>query len=165
MRLLIAPITALLAISGTANAAKKVASVIGKDAYLSVPKLDEAHGDGTAMSQVLTENASEVVTAFDAARREMSASVAKIFALLTPSRTGTKTFASSSSNSMGDRAMGTMTVNANKISGRSTYASGLRETFTGTIAPDGRSYSGSSSLRYGLLSRRSPMGMEVETIF
>ena len=81
MRLILTLAAILLAFAPAAEA-KRVALVIGNDAYLSVPTLHKARGDAVAISQALAEDGFDVITSFDAPRREMSARLSEFIGRL-----------------------------------------------------------------------------------
>ncbi len=62
----------MAAASLPAQAAKRVALVIGNDTYESVPKLQKARNDAQAMAQALTKIGFDVISAQDVGRRAMS---------------------------------------------------------------------------------------------
>ncbi|MEO1494455.1 MAG: caspase family protein [Pseudomonadota bacterium] len=73
MRYLAALLIALMvALPGLAAAERRVALVIGNDAYDNVPVLLKAGNDARAMEQVLGEMGFEVISAIDASRRQMN---------------------------------------------------------------------------------------------
>jgi hypothetical protein len=92
MRLILCALAAILSLGQMAEA-KRVALVIGNDAYVSVPSLRKARGDAVAVSQALAENGYEVLTAFDAGRRDMSARLAEFIGRLDPGDTATVYYA------------------------------------------------------------------------
>lgn len=67
-------VLALMALAAPpqAEAAKRVALVIGNDAYENVPKLLKARNDAKAMADALTRIGFDVVSAEDVGRRAMS---------------------------------------------------------------------------------------------
>ena len=63
---------AVLVAGTSARADKRVALVIGNDAYQSVPQLTKANNDARAVGRILRELDFEVLESFDIARREMN---------------------------------------------------------------------------------------------
>jgi hypothetical protein len=69
---------ALLFATSPADAAKRVALVIGNNDYDNVPKLQKAVNDADAISKELAKLGFEVVTAQDVGRRAMSRALVEL---------------------------------------------------------------------------------------
>ena len=80
-------VLAVLAFSPSAVAAKRVALVIGIDAYDNLPKLQKAVNDEKAVAEALTTLGFEVVTGENLSRREMNAKLAELDAKIAPGDT------------------------------------------------------------------------------
>jgi Caspase domain len=80
-------VLAVLAFSPSAVTAKRVALVIGIDAYDNLPKLQKAVNDEKAVAEALTTLGFEVVTGENLSRREMNAKLAELDAKIAPGDT------------------------------------------------------------------------------
>ena len=72
LRSLIVAVLLVAATGAPAHAAKRIALVIGNDAYEGVPKLQKARNDAKAMAEALTKIGFDVISAEDVGRRAMS---------------------------------------------------------------------------------------------
>jgi Caspase domain len=70
-----------------AEAARKLALVIGINNYREVPKLEKAVGDAQAIAQTLAGMGFEVSTALDMDRRGLNLSLSKLYASISPGDT------------------------------------------------------------------------------
>lgn len=68
-------VLALIPLSAVAE--RRVALVIGNDAYDQVPRLDKAVADATAIAKTLAAQGFETVTATDSSRRQMNRSISE----------------------------------------------------------------------------------------
>ena len=73
--------------TGDAQAERRVALVIGNDAYSEVPKLEKAAGDARTIAQTLTALGFDVVTVLDANRARMSRAFADFETRVSPGDT------------------------------------------------------------------------------
>ncbi len=76
-----------------ANAAKRVALVIGNDTYESVPVLQKARNDARAMAEALTAMGFDVISANDVGRRAMSRALVEFERKIGPGDTALLFFA------------------------------------------------------------------------
>lgn len=83
------PVIILLLASFTvpAEAARKLALVIGINNYREVPKLEKAVGDATAIGQALSSIGFEVTSALDLDRRALNLALSKLYASIEPGDT------------------------------------------------------------------------------
>lgn len=81
-RALLAFALAMVAFAPSAEAAKRMALVIGIDAYKSLPKLEKAAGDARAMSGALKGLGFDVTQVINASRRELNIQIARFAARL-----------------------------------------------------------------------------------
>jgi Caspase domain len=86
-RVLLVICLVLAAVTGPAEAARKLALVIGINNYRDVPKLEKAVGDATAIGQALTTLGFEVSTALDMDRRSLNLALAKLYGSIEPGDT------------------------------------------------------------------------------
>jgi uncharacterized caspase-like protein len=79
-------LTVIWLICGTAPgmAAKRLALVIGNDAYVELPSLRKAVNDANATQEALAELGYEVVAAVNASRKEMTQTIARFESLIEP---------------------------------------------------------------------------------
>ncbi len=78
-------LTAVLAMP--AQAAKKIAFVIGINDYKEIPKLEKAVGDARAIAQTLSSLGYRVTTALDMDRRGLNLALSKLYASIEPGDT------------------------------------------------------------------------------
>jgi hypothetical protein len=86
-RALFATLICLTVFVHPAEAARKLALVIGNNDYRDVPKLDKAVGDAQAIGQALAGLGFEVTTALDADRRTLNLALSKLYAAIEPGDT------------------------------------------------------------------------------
>ncbi|MDU9003859.1 caspase family protein [Sedimentitalea todarodis] len=67
----------LALVPGSAAAERRMALVIGNDAYDQVPRLEKAVADATAIAETLTAQGFETITATDSSRRQMNRSISE----------------------------------------------------------------------------------------
>ena len=77
----------LLAAASSAEAARRVALVIGNNDYAEVPKLEKAQGDAQAISATLQGLGFDVITVLDASRSRMSRALADFETRVSPGDT------------------------------------------------------------------------------
>lgn len=61
----------------SAAAERRIALIIGNDAYDQVPRLDKAAADATAIAETLTAQGFETITTTDSSRRQMNRSISE----------------------------------------------------------------------------------------
>lgn len=76
-----------------AMAERRIALILGNDAYDQVPALEKAVADATAISETLAAQGFETVTATDASRRQMNRSISEFTGMLQPGDTAVLFFA------------------------------------------------------------------------
>jgi uncharacterized caspase-like protein len=86
-RLLLLATLLLAAFSLPAEAARKLALVIGINNYREVPKLEKAVGDAQAMGEALSRIGFQVTTALDMDRRGLNLALSKLYASIEPGDT------------------------------------------------------------------------------
>ena len=79
--------------ASTAQAAKRIALVIGNDSYAHVPALEKARSDATAMGQALSGVGFDVTRVLDAGRSEMNRAISTFVGKLQPGDTAFVFFA------------------------------------------------------------------------
>lgn len=87
MPVLILLVITFLMTSAPADAAKRLALIIGNDTYSFVPKLAKARSDARAMAETMTGLGFETITAFDADRRGMNRAITSFTSRLEPGDT------------------------------------------------------------------------------
>lgn len=88
MRHVLLVLTLLLAVfTLPAEAARKLALVIGINNYQAVPKLEKAVGDAKAIGQALAKLGFQVTTALDLDRRGLNQALSKLYASIEPGDT------------------------------------------------------------------------------
>ncbi len=86
-RALFATLLLLTVFEHPAEAARKLALVIGINNYREVPKLEKAVGDAEAIGQALTGLGFQVTTALDVDRRSLNLALSKLYSSIEPGDT------------------------------------------------------------------------------